>query len=385
MNNIEKIKLKCVGCRSCEQSCPKKCISMVTNHEGFMYPKIDEELCVNCGKCLKVCPIENIELHRNKPLENWAWKSKNEVDVMDSASGGASDCAVKVILNLNGIVFGAAYDKNFNVSHIEVIDDKQRKDIQSSKYVQSNLNDCYSKAKENLLNGKNVLFTGTPCQIAGLYSFLGEKFDNLYTIDIICHGVPSPKFFEKYIKWQEEKMGEKVIYYNFRSKLVKGWGTQYYLKTKTKTKTNQVSLDKYGKHFMNGDCYRESCYQCPYANVKRVGDLTIGDFWGINKSHSDFYSNKGVSCVMINTKNGKALFEQMSELGIVKQVTLNDILIKQSNLVKPTTRPKSRDDFYKNIDDESFINKLKVGFEFKERVKKILPANVLRVLKKCKK
>lgn len=151
MNNIEKIKLKCVGCRSCEQSCPKKCISMVTNHEGFMYPKIDEELCVNCGKCLKVCPIENIELHRNKPLENWAWKSKNEVDVMDSASGGASDCAVKVILNLNGIVFGAAYDKNFNVSHIEVIDDKQRKDIQSSKYVQSNLNDCYSKAKENLL------------------------------------------------------------------------------------------------------------------------------------------------------------------------------------------------------------------------------------------
>lgn len=382
MNNINKVKLKCVGCRSCEQSCPKKCISMVTNNEGFLYPRINEDLCVNCGRCLKVCPTENVELHRSEPIEEWAWKSKNEEDVMNSASGGASDCAVKTILNLDGIVYGAAYDKNFNVNHIEVTTDEERKEIQSSKYVQSNLNDCYSKAKEHLLNGKKVLFTGTPCQIAGLYSFLGKEYENLYTIDIICHGVPSPKLFEKYIKWQGEKMGGEVIYYNFRSKLDKGWGTQYYLKTKTKTKTNAVALDKYGKHFLDGDCYRESCYQCPYANTKRVGDLTVGDFWGIDQTYSEFFSKKGVSCIMVNTKKGKELFTQMNELGITQRVTLDDVLIKQGNLVKPTVRPASRDTFYTNIDKDDFMDNLKVGLELKERIKSVIPENALRLLKK---
>lgn len=297
MENISKIKEKCVGCKSCEQSCPKQCISMIENKEGFWYPFVDEKNCVECELCLKRCPVENTDIHRNEPKKVWAWRNKNDEDIMRSASGGASDSAVKTVLQFGGVAYGAAYDEKFVVSHIAVTTDVQRQKIQSSKYVQSDLKDCYSKVKEDLLKGKRVLFTGTPCQIAGLYAFLGGDKENLHTIDLICHGVPSPKFFKKYLEYQKSKIDESIVYFNFRSKDKRGWGTQYLLKTKTKTKTKTLSLDRYGKHFMDGDCYRESCYQCPYANTKRVGDLTVGDFWGVVKSHPAFYSEKGVSSI----------------------------------------------------------------------------------------
>ena len=140
---------------------------------------------------------------------------------------------------------------------------------------------------------------------------MGGNPENLYTVDLICHGVPSPKFFKKYLEYQNKQTAGRVIYFNFRSKDKRGWGTQYLLKTKTKTKTKTLSLDRYGKHFMDGDCYRESCYKCAYANTSRVGDLTVGDFWGIAKSHPSFNSPKGVSSVFVNTEKGQKLFEMM--------------------------------------------------------------------------
>ena len=292
MENIARIKERCVGCKSCEQSCPKHCISMVENNEGFWYPSVDEKSCIECKLCLKRCPVENTDFHRNTPKKVWAWRNKNDADIMRSASGGAADSAAKAVLQMGGVVYGAAYDEQLAVSHIEVTADAERKKLQSSKYVQSDPKDGYAKAKQRLAEGKKVLFTGTPCQIAGLYAFLGGNPENLYTVDLICHGVPSPKFFKKYLEYQNKQTAGRVIYFNFRSKDKRGWGTQYLLKTKTKTKTKTkaLSLDRYGKHFMDGDCYRESCYQCAYANTSRVGDLTVGDFWGIAKSHPDLNS-----------------------------------------------------------------------------------------------
>lgn len=384
MENISRIKEKCVGCKSCEQSCLRHCISMIENKEGFWYPSVDEENCVECRLCLKKCPVENIDIHRNRPKKVWAWRNKNIADIMRSASGGAADSAAKTVLQMGGIVYGAAYDEQLVVRHIEVKDDTVREKIQSSKYVQSDLRDNYSKVKQHLLEDQTVLFTGTPCQIAGLYAFLGGDQKNLYTIDLICHGVPSPKFFKKYLEYKNKQMEGRVIYFNFRSKDKRGWGTQYLLKTQTQTQTQTqtLSLDRYGKHFMDGDCYRESCYQCAYANMRRIGDLTVGDFWGIAKSHPNFNSSKGVSSVFINTEKGQQLFEQMKPLAEVEEATIEEGMAKQGNLVKPSMRPDARNTFYEKIDEAHFIDNLRVGIQLKERIKSAFSAEVIRFLKK---
>ncbi|WP_102343311.1 Coenzyme F420 hydrogenase/dehydrogenase, beta subunit C-terminal domain [Galactobacillus timonensis] len=380
-DNISIIGNACVGCRSCEQSCPVKCIMVMPNNEGFLYPNINEEKCIHCGNCMTHCPIKNQDLHRNTPKEVWALRNKNDKDIFNSASGGASDLLASDVLNDGGIVYGAAYDDNFRVYHIEITKPADKWKIQSSKYVQSDTENVYTRVKDNLKNGKQVLFTGTPCQIAGLYAFLGKDYENLYTIDLICHGVPSPLFFKKYLEWQDKKMGGKTIYYNFRSKAKRGWGTQYLLKTKTKTKTKTLSLDKYGCHFMAADCYRESCYQCLYANTKRVGDITIGDFWGIGRSHPAFYSEKGVSSVFINTDKGKELFGRIKKDAFLQSATLEEGLIKQGNLEHPAERPKVRDRFYADLNKLDFIEKIQVGLKVKERLKAILPADLIRILK----
>lgn len=381
MENISRIKEKCLGCKSCEQSCPKRCISMVENKEGFWYPTVNEKNCVECGKCLKTCPVENTEMHRNNPQTVWAWRNKSDTDIMRSASGGAADSAAKAVLQMGGIVYGASYDEQLVVGHIEVENDAEREKIQSSKYVQSAPKDSYSKVKQRLSEGKTVLYTGTPCQIAGLYAFLGGDKPNLYTVDLICHGVPSPKFFKKYIEYQNKQTDGRVIYFNFRSKDKRGWGTQYLLKTKTKTKTKTLSLDRYGKHFMDGDCYRESCYQCAYANTNRVGDLTVGDFWGIAKSHPRFNSPKGVSSVFVNTKKGQVLFERMKPFADTEIATLEEAMVKQHNLVQPSIRPENRSTFYKGIDEQGFVENLKVGLQLKDRIKAVLPNKLIQKIK----
>ena len=386
MENISRIKEKCVGCKSCEQSCPKHCISMVENKEGFWYPSVDEKSCIECKVCLKKCPVENTEFHRNEPHKVWAWRNKNDVDIMRSASGGAADSAAKTVLQMGGVVYGAAYDEQLAVSHIEVTDEAEREKLQSSKYVQSDPKDSYSKVKQHLAEGRIVLFTGTPCQIAGLYAFLDGDQENLYTVDLICHGVPSPKFFKKYLEYQNKQTAGRVIYFNFRSKDKRGWGTQYLLKAKTKTKTKiktkALSLDRYGKHFMDGGCYRESCYQCAYAEMNRVADLTVGDFWGIAKSHPKFNSPKGVSCVFVNTEKGQKLFETRTPLAEIEKTTLEEAMARQGNLVKPSFRPEYRNSFYKDIDEKWFIERLHVGLQIKERIKIFIPKRIVDFLKR---
>lgn len=381
MDNISCIQNKCYGCRSCEQICSKKCIKIEPTKEGFIYPVVDETSCIHCGFCLKACPVSQVNVHKHQPQQVYAFKNKNTEEIMSSASGGAADVAAHVVLNQNGVVYGAAYDTDFVVKHIEVTDKPSKKRLQSSKYVQSDINNCYLKAKEALHQGRKVLFTGTPCQIAGLYSFLGGDHTNLFTLDLICHGVPSPKFFKKYLEYQRRKLKENIIYYNFRSKDKRGWGTQYLIKTKTKTKTKTLSLDRYGKHFMTGDCYRECCYQCPFANLERVGDITVGDFWGIAKSHPGFNSPKGVSSVFVNTPKGKQLFECMKTFANVEKATLGEGMVKQGNLVHASARPSQRDTFYEQIDESNFIDKLHVGLQGWARIKTLLPNWLIQKIK----
>lgn len=384
MKTIAQIGLDCVGCRSCEQSCPQKCIAIEENSEGFLYPVIQEADCVKCGICLKKCPISKEIAKKREPLEAFALKAKDIEFLRNSASGGASDLAVSAILDRGGYVYGAAYDENNGVCHIEVSDEEGRKKIQSSKYVQSDLRDTFSKAKARLETGTPVLFTGTPCQIAGLYSFLGKNYENLYTIDLICHGVPSPRFLKKYFEYQEKKLNEQIVSFNFRSKDKRGWGTQYLLKTKTKTKTKTkiLALDKYGKHFMDGDCYRESCYRCRYTNLNRPGDLTVGDFWGVHQSHPEFFSPDGVSTVLVNTETGGNLLDAMRCKADVLPITMDAAVLKQRNLKQPTVRNEERNTFYTEMNSENFIRNMKVGLCLRERIKVLIPPKVVVFLKK---
>lgn len=380
MKNIYDVKSSCVGCRSCEQVCPKRAIVIKEQEEGFLYPYIDEKKCINCSLCVKHCPTQVTRDISATPMSVFAVRDKNDKRILKSASGGVGVLTAQKIIEGSGVAYGVAYDEYFCAKHIRVDDLRKLPRIQSSKYVQSDTGNTYSQVQKDLQNGKKVLYTGTPCQIDGLYSFLGKEYENLYTVDLICHGVPSPKFFKKYLEYQNKQMAGRVIYFNFRSKDKRGWGTQYLLKTKTKTKT--LSLDRYGKHFMEGDCYRESCYQCAYANIHRVGDLTIGDFWGIAKSHPDFYSEKGVSSVFVNTEKGRRLFNSIKDEAWVINATLEEAMVKQRNLVHPTKRPQERDAFYKNIDNEDFIENLKIGIRLKERIKSALPSKLVQLLKK---
>lgn len=382
ISTIDMVGKKCVGCRSCEQKCPKGCISIKANKEGFLYPVVNTNECIGCKICVNSCPAVKVPKSR-KPINVYALKNKDKKRILSSASGGASDVFARYIIKNNGVVYGCAYTSDMSVKHIEVKEEKYLKKIQSSKYVQSDLNNTYTKVKKNLDNGKMVLFTGTPCQIAGLNTFLGGKqYDNLYTLDLICHGVPSPLLFKKYLEYQSEKMKEPVVSFDFRSKEKRGWATQYMLKTKTKSKSSPLMTDRYGKHFMDGDCYRESCYTCEYSSIKRISDITVGDFWGIDKSHPEFSSTLGVSSVLVNTEKGQKLFESIKEYADYTEATIDEAMVKQANLKSATLRPVSRDTFYNNIEDSDFIKKLKVGLCFKERVKQIMPGFVISWLKR---
>lgn len=384
MENIISIGKACVGCGACAQICPQKCIRLKSNAEGFLYPVVDDAKCSNCGACLKHCPQGVPRIVQHHPIATYGIKNQNNQELYESASGGAADIAAKSIIERGGIVFGAAYAEDWSVHHIAIWEDEERKRLRSSKYVQSDVGDCYLKAKKELENGRLVLFTGTPCQIDGLLFFLGRTYDNLFTLDLICHGVPSPLLFKKYIEWQKEKMGGKIIYYNFRSKDKRGWGTQYLIKTKTKTKTktNELCLDRYGKHFMDGDCYRDCCYDCRYSNIDRPADMTVGDFWGIQNSHPKFYSSGGVSSAMISTDNGKTLFEWMKKYSEYIECSMQDVLEKQGNLMTPTIRPAPRAKFYAEINQKNdYINTMRVGLQLKKRLKSVLPKKILLWLK----
>lgn len=384
ISTIEMVGKKCVGCRSCEQKCPKGCISIKANKEGFLYPVVNTNECIGCKICVNSCPAVKVPKSR-KPISVYALKNKDKKRLLSSASGGASDVFARYIIKNNGIVYGCTCTSDMSVKHIEVKEEKYLKKIQSSKYVQSDLNNTYTKVKKNLDNGKMVLFTGTPCQIAGLNTFLGgEQYDNLYTLDLICHGVPSPLLFKKYLAYQSEKMKEPVIYFNFRSKNGKGWGSQYLFECRTKNKISKcvAPVDKYGKYFKQGNCYRESCYTCEYSSIKRISDITVGDFWGIDKSHPEFSSTLGVSSVLVNTEKGQKLFDSIKEYADYTEATVDEAMVKQANLKSATLRPASRDTFYNNIEDNDFIAKLKVGLCLKSRIKQIIPVSVISWLKR---
>lgn len=378
----------CTGCRVCENVCPTGCISMHGDNEGFLTPVIDHEKCINCGLCVKRCP-QNCELSNQNQAHEFSPKVygiryKDDKVLKSSASGGAFVAIATYILDKGGTVFGARYDDSLQVYHcgIDRIDDLHL--LQGSKYVQSDLRQTYLEAKELLDTETFVLYSGTACQIAGLKSFLKKDYDKLITVDIICHGVPSPKLFKKYLSYLECVHNEKVTAYNFRDKSF-GWGLDYKVTFLDKTKVKPSRVDPYYYYFLKGFIYREACYSCKYTTKQRVADLTIGDYWGVEKEHPEFYSSKGVSCILVNSKKGEELYNVISSQFYVVETTFEKVAKKNMNLYMPTPRHEIRDKIYLSIDELDAMEYFKVNFplrmSLKEKVKAFIPKRLLFIIK----
>lgn len=386
MNNISALENKfCFSCQSCVQICPTSCISMTESEEGFLYPTVNEKLCLQCGLCKTHCPALNLSFPNSFETISYAAKTKNHEILMNSSSGGVFSELANLVLSENGLVYGCCLDDHLCAKHT-LIDKKENLFIlQKSKYVESDLTSIYSGIKNHLEKDSSpVLFTGTPCQVAGLKSFLQKSYSNLYTVDLICHGVPSRKLFSLYINWLESKFKEKIIYYDFRNKHVAGWTCGGKTKTKTKTKIINGDTDPYYYMFLHGLVYKESCYTCPFANKNRVGDITVGDFWGIDKEIPDFDYKDGTSAVLINTNKGKDLFSKIENSFSLQLTSLSKIALWNHNLNTPTCLPKIRKKIYRKI----FSNPKKYFFFFKLKItvifllKKIIPKNLKNLIKR---
>jgi len=391
MISIDKYnKSKCCGCSACSNICPNNAIIMQEDEEGFLYPKIDEEKCINCNLCSKVCPLlKESKSQLNEYPKAYAMYNKNDDELQKSSSGGIFSVIANYVLENNGVVFGASYDENLNVNHLKIENKADLEKLRSSKYVQSNINSTYKQAQETLKDNRMVLFTGTPCQIAGLNSYLMKKYNNLITCDLVCHGVPSQKLFQKYLNYLSKKFNSKVKSYNFRSKEKKGWG----LVSKVITEDGKIhyiepDFDPYYSNFLESNTYRESCYECHYTNYNRVSNITLADYWGINIIHPKFYSEKGRSLILVNDKMGEELIDNLSDKIEKIETDLEFASSKNKNLKESSHRNKVRDNIYINIDttdDYTYIKKnLKINYNFKKILKACMPSKLKKFLKKMR-
>lgn len=334
-------KSQCCGCSACAQRCPKQCIVMQEDVEGFLYPKVDESKCIDCRLCEKVCPVIN-QYNDREPLAVYAAKNNDDNVRMQSSSGGLFTLLAERTIEQGGVVFGARWDEEWNVRHDSVEQKENIAKFRSSKYLQSVIGDSYIRAEKYLKQGRLVMFTGTPCQIAGLKHFLRKDYDNLLAVEVICHSVPSPGVWQQYLSEKLQSIGlhkTDIQHISFRDKST-GWKTYSFL-----------IIDKYGNEyrelsgnnaFMRGfltDLYtRPSCHVCPAKHLRSGSDITLGDWWGIDSIMSEIDDDNGVSAITANTEKGYAALEkigvQLYSLPFVELVKYNPAIVKSALVSK---------------------------------------------------
>lgn len=314
---------KCTGCGACVQRCPKRCISWTQREFGFRYPQIDKDACVNCGLCEKVCPTDKaLEV----PVEQkvYAAVHKDTEVLAKSTSGGAFTAIADAIFAQGGIVYGAAMLDDMQVKHIRTTGKDDFEGLRSSKYLQSDTGTTYQMVEQDLKQGKFVLYSGTPCQIDGLKNFLGKDYETLYTVDIVCHGVGSQAYFDKYMDFARERYG-KIKALRFRSKEYAGWSCGGVVVVVDSSdclkKIPYRDFDNYYySYFLSGDIYRKSCYSCKYANTNRVGDFTLGDYWGVEALNLPLQTENGCSLLLVNNQHAMQLLDEIESLDRVETI-----------------------------------------------------------------
>lgn len=315
---------ECTGCGACIQKCPQQCIAPIKDDEGFVYPKIDFQKCIRCGLCYQVCPIKSAPESIEKS-DAFVAMAKDEAVRASSSSGGIFAELAKPILEKNGVVYGAGFDENFTVVHQPAEDLAQLKQLQGSKYVQSDTTRIFSQVKKTLAQGRPVLFCGAPCQVAGLKNYLGKKDDNLTTVDFICHGVPSPAVWQRYLEEHDLK-GGKLQSVCFRDK-TNGW-ENYGLKlefSNGESHWGAQETDPYLKMFYHNLSLRPSCFDCQFKGNRRCADLTLADAWGIQQFAPDMNDGRGTSLVLAHTEKGKTLLKSIEEAVLYKQLPNADV------------------------------------------------------------
>lgn len=374
---LDLTKFECSGCTACYNACPTKAIDMIENKEGFKEPKVDTQKCIRCGLCDKVCVMQNSHNKSGKEPLVYGVKNKNIDERKQSQSGGAFYILAKRTLEENGVVYGAILDVDFVVRHTraETIDETQR--MQGSKYVQSDLGDTFLSVRDDLDLNKRVLFSGTPCQVAGLKAFLKKDYENLLTVDLICHGVPSPKVWRDYVQWQRKRFKRKQIRaFNFRDKS-RGWGPHFESFFVNNTKKSYCI---YTQIFYGHKSMRKSCYVCPFTSKYRVADFTIGDFWGIERINPNFKDQYGVSVILVNTEKAESKWHDLAVEFDAFTARFEDVLERNPCLSKPFKKPEEREKFWLDYDKGfSLLAKKHGGWTFKGKLKTIVKRMLKRI------
>lgn len=358
-------KNQCTGCTACANICPKSCIEMKEDDEGFAQPVIDNSKCISCLACERVCPILSNRTPKDEETKAYAALSKNDETRLESSSGGIFSELAKLILQSNGIVYGAKYDDDFKVIHTGIEDIESLKELRGAKYSQSDLSTIFQIIKTQLNNGRQVLFSGTPCQIGGLKAFLKKDYDNLYCIDFVCHGVPSPLVWKKYIEYRSQVDADNQVpeYINLRNK-ESGWSHYSYQVEFAYSKSNhylcQNDKDLYMSLFVNNYILRRSCSNCYYKGYSRESDITLGDFWGIWDILPSMDDNKGTSVVFTHSNKGEKLLNSAAIHLQSNNVTLDQATMMNPSLLKSSLPKENRERVLKEISQNGFHTKDKI-------------------------
>ncbi len=337
----------CCGCSACYDVCPKSAIKMVEDNEGFLYPVIDKDKCIECGLCEKICPTKN-RRDSQSLLEAYAAYNTDENIRMKSSSGGVFTLVAEYVLKNQGVVYGAAFDENFEVEHLRVESVEELEFLRGSKYVQSKLDGIYNLCKKDLEIGKQVLFTGTPCQVSGLKSFLRKNYDNLVCMDIVCHGVPSRMVWRKYLEHRINFAKSKIAQIAFRLK-DEGW-KQFAVKFTFVNSTaycQNFQDDIYMRGFLKDLYLRPSCYNCQFKTKDRVSDITVADFWGIDRLYPEWDDDKGMTLLIVHSQIGKKALENVKPNLFLKSVYIDEAVKFNTSMVKSVALNKNRESFFK--------------------------------------
>lgn len=342
----------CCGCSACANICPHGAIEMVENSEGFLYPEIDQSKCVDCGLCKKTCPILNKINDNFKTPECYAAMADDEIRKV-SSSGGAFSIISEYILNKNGYICGCTFDlEELKAKHIIINSKEELYKLRGSKYLQSDIGSIYQEIKKILDNDNYLLFSGTPCQVAGLKSFLRKNYEKLLTVDILCHGVPSPKVYKKYLNELKNTDDEKILEVNFRDK-IKGWRSTLINTTITNKNvySKEQTEDNYMQLFLSNISLRQNCTDCKYCNTQREGDFTIADFWGIDNYNKNLNDGKGTSLILVNNKKAQSVYSEIEKsFDLSKKVPLKYAILGNRNLYAPHNVHQKRGEFFENLD-----------------------------------